>query len=158
MFERILVVLESADIEQDLCQAALKLAEETGARVHWMQLLQPQDSIDFGPLRFLHQQARLMYGIESDITLISGVLTLNGKSMNSIREQLVKWEPDLLMIGQNYFKEIIPLLTDKQHPGGSACSVMLVPNSDEAHPYPSSPLPTPFELPQLIYTKETVKV
>lgn len=153
MFERILVVLENAEIEQDLCQAALKLAVDTGARVQWLQLLHPKEPIDFAPLRFLHQQALLMYGVESDITQISGTLTFNGELINSIREQLVKWEPDLLIIGQNHFKEITPLLAEKQQLQGGTCSVMLIPNAEAVPAQPS-----PFELPKLSYTKEAVKV
>jgi hypothetical protein len=132
MFQRILVVLENAKIEQNLCQAALKLAKEMGARVRWVHLLQPLDSGDFAPLSFLHQQALLLYGIESDITQMTGEL------VNVVRRQVIQWSPDLLLIGQQHFQEISPLFSSQQSSNRDEssgrefpCSVMIVPTPME---------------------------
>jgi hypothetical protein len=136
MFERILVVLENIKNEQSLCQAALKLSGETGARVQWMHLLNRQQPADFGPLRFLHQEALLLYGVESDITQLAGDLA------TMIRGQLVKWCPDLLMISQSHLSEIAPLFSDKKPQPGRhefSCSVMIVPDDVESEQPTASP-------------------
>jgi hypothetical protein len=138
MFERILVVLENIKSEQGLCQAALKLSGETGARVQWMHLLHRQEPADFGPLRFLHQEALLLYGIESDISQMAGDLA------SMIREQLIKWHPDLLMISQHHFQEVASMFADKtqRNDGQDLCSVMIVPDvgeSEQPETCPSRP-------------------
>jgi hypothetical protein len=136
MFSRILVLLENAKIDQDLCQAALKLAAETGARLKWVYLQKPQEPCDFEPLRFLRQQALSRYGIESDISQMAGELG------NVVREQLIKWGPDLLMIDHTHLQKIASIVTNqhKCSQGGLACSVMTVANSAQSGALPAYPV------------------
>jgi hypothetical protein len=128
MFSRILVLLENAKFDQDLCQSALKLAAETGARLKWVYLQKPQEPCDFEPLRFLRQQALSQYGIESDISQMAGELG------NVVREQLIKWGPDLLMIDHTHLQRIASIVVNqhKCSQGGLACSVMTVDNSAQS--------------------------
>jgi hypothetical protein len=152
MFKRILVVLDSAEIEQDLCQVAFEIAKEDGARVQWVHRLQPGEVCDFESLRFLHQQALLLHGVASDIT------QMNGELSNIIREQLVKWEPDLLIVGQNHFQEISPLLAEELRCAGCGhtCSVMFIPSPETSED--TTLQHSRFELPQLSYDKVTVTI
>jgi hypothetical protein len=83
---------------------------------------------------------------------------MNGELSNIIREQLIKWEPDLLIIGQNHFQEISPLLAEKLRcvGCGHTCSVMFIPTPEQDED--TTQQPPRFELPQLSYDKVTVTI
>jgi hypothetical protein len=136
MFSRILVLLENVKIDQNLCQTALKLAAETGARLKWVYLQQPQEPCDFEPLRFLRQQALSLYGIESDITQIAGEIG------DITLEQLIKWGPDLLMIDHTHLQKIASIVVNHHNcsQGGLACSVMTVASSVLSGTSPAHPV------------------
>jgi hypothetical protein len=111
MFTRILVVLEHIQFERELCHAALQLAGEIAARIQWLQLVHPPAKSDFSGLQFLHQEALIGYGIESDITQVMTGATEDLPLV--IREQLIKWCPDLLILDQHHFQDIAPLFSHK---------------------------------------------
>jgi nucleotide-binding universal stress UspA family protein len=143
MFERILVAIENLQTEQTLCQAAISLARETGARLHWLHVIQDNQPLDNQPLLALHQQALTIFGLESDIAQI------RGEFPQIIHDQLIKWGPDLLIIGHRHFRDISGMFfaNNQQTSSGQqlACPVMMVPDPVPAGSQLGQPL-NPVEL------------